>query len=550
MMNLSRAGVTLAALCGASLVALAGCGTAPTTPAAATTGNHPLTVIPGLNGAFADNFNPYSSSALSGTLGLIYQPLFYFNLVGPQTYGLLGKSYHWSQGNRTLTVTLRPNVKWSNGKPVTVQDVVYSYDILRKFPSLDTNGIWAHLSSVKAQGQTQVVFRFRSPDVPFGNFVLSDVYIVPQSIWRTYANPAKVTNPHPIGTGPYLVHTFSSQVYTYLANPHYWGGEPKVHELKYLDYSGNQSATLALASGSVDWTDLFFPNINKVFVAKAPAYNHYWFSVGGTNMLYPNLKNPILSQLPVRQAISDAINRVQLDKVGEYGYEHPATPTALLLPQQKSWIAPNLPAQDRAFTYSPSTSISILKHAGFKRNAQGIFVAPNGTPLSFTLQVPSGWTDWDADCSLMAHDLNQIGMQVTVQQLSFGAYYSNITTGHYQLAMSWSGAGSTPYYLYQSLLQPKNPGNFEGWSNPSTTAALTTYEKSSNSAVQHQAIDTLEKAVAQNLPAIPLIYGATWYEYNTRYYTGWPTAKNPYAQPAPYNYPAEGIVLSHLKPRG
>lgn len=540
-------GVLVSLLSGTTLLALSGCGTTPTTTTAAK--NATLTVIPGLNGAFADNFNPYSSSALSGTLGLIYQPLFYFNIVGPQTYGLLGKSYKWSNGDRTLTVTLRPNVKWSNGSPVTVNDVVYSYDILKQFPALDTSGIWTHLTSVTAQGANQVAFQFKSPDVPYGNFVLGDVYIVPKSIWSKFANPSKVTNTNPIGTGPYLVHTFATQAYTYVANPKYWGGEPKVHKLKYLDYSSGQSAELALAAGKVDWTDLFFPNIQKVYVNKAPKYNHYWFSVGGTNMLYPNLKNPILAQLPVRQAISDAINRTKLDQVGEYGYEAPATPTGLVLPPQKSWIDPNLPAASRQFTYSPQTAIKILQKAGFHRNAQGIFATPQGTPLSFTLDVPTGWVDWDADCALMAHELKKVGINVTVQQLSFGAYYSNITTGHYQLAMSWSGGGSTPYYLYQALLQPKNAANFEQWSNPQTTAALTAYRRSSNPTVQHQAIDVLEKAVANNLPAIPLIYGATWYEYNTKNFTGWPTAQNPYVQPAPYNYPAEGIVLSHLKPR-
>ncbi len=542
-----RLGLIATVLSGTTLLALSGCGTASTKTAAA---NVPLTVIPGLNGAFADNFNPYSSSALSGTLGLIYQPLFYFNLVGPQVYGLLGKSYHWSNGNRTLTVTLRPNVKWSNGKPVTVSDVLYSYNILRKFPSLDTSGIWTHLSSVSAHGSNQVVFQFRTPDVPYGNFVLGDVYIVPKSIWSTFSNPAKVTNTKPIGTGPYLVHSFATQVYTYVANSRYWGGKPKVHELKYLDYSSGQSAQLALAAGHVDWTDLFFPNIQKVYVNKAPKYNRYWFSVGGTNMLYPNLKNPLLSKLAVRQAISEAINRTKLDKVGEYGYEAPATPTGLVLPPQKSWIAPNLPAKYRQFTYSPQKAIHTLEAAGFKRNAKGVFTAPNGTPLSFTLEVPTGWVDWDADCALMAHELKKVGINVTVQQLSFGAYYSNITSGHYQLAMSWSGNGSTPYYLYQALLQPKNPGNFEQWSNAQTTAALTAYRRTSNVALQHQAINVLENAVAKNLPAIPLIYGATWYEYSTKHFTGWPTAQNPYAQPAPYNYPAEGIVLSHLKPRG
>jgi peptide/nickel transport system substrate-binding protein len=549
-------GVLAALVSGTSLLAATGCGTTAQTATAsqktvnaASAKTHPLVVIPGLNGAFADNFNPYSPSALSGTLGLIYQPLFYFNLVGPQVYPLVGKSYKWSNGNRTLTVTLRQGVKWSNGTPVTVKDVVYSFDILKKFPSLDTSGIWTHLQSVSAKGSNQVVFQFHSADVPFGQFVLDDVYIVPKQVWDKYSNPATVTNPNPIGSGPYLLNTFSSQAYTYKANPLYWGGEPKVQQLKYLDYSGNESATLALASGKIDWTDLFFPHIHRVYVNKDPQYNHYWFSVGGTNMLYPNLKNPLLSNLSVRRAISDAINREQLYKVGEYGYEKPATPTALILPPEKSWLDPNLPAKDTHFTYSPSKAVKLLESAGFKRNSQGIFASPSGTPLSFTIEVPAGWTDWDADCSLMAHDLKKIGIDATVQELSYGAYYSNITTGHYDLAMGGSNAGSTPYYLYQSLLEPKNSGNYEQWSNAATTAALNQYRTSSNPTVQRDAIYTLEKAVAKNLPAIPLIYGATWFEYSTKYFTGWPTAQNPYAQPAPYNYPAEGIVLTHLTPR-
>ncbi|MDA8194854.1 MAG: ABC transporter substrate-binding protein [Thermaerobacter sp.] len=529
------------------VLTIAGCGA--TTPTHTAAPSQPLMVIPGLNGAFQDNFNPYSPSALSGTLGLIYQPLFYFNLVGTQTYPLLGQSYAWSNQNRTLTVTLRSGAKWSNGTPVTPQDVVFSFDLLQKFPSLDGNGIWKHVTSITASGSNQVVFQFKTADVPFASFLLGQTYIVPQSIWSKIPNPSKVTNAKPVGSGPYLAQSFTPEAYTFAANPNYWGGKPKVATLKYLDYTGNQSATLALTSGKIDWTDLFIPHINRVYVSKAPQYNHYWFSTGGTNMLYPNLKNPLLANLAVRQAISYAINRSQLSTVGEYGYEAPATPTGLVLPPEKSWIDPNLPAQDQSFQYDPAKAVQLLTQAGFKKNSQGIFVSPSGQPLSFTLNVPTGWTDWDTDCSLIAQDLKQIGIAVTVSQVSFGTYYSDITTGHYQLAMSWSSMGPTPYYLYQGLLSPGNPGNFEQWSNPATTAALQAYHNTSSSTAQHQAIYQLEKTFAANLPAIPLIYGATWFEYSTKHFVGWPTANNAYAQPAPYNYPAEAIVVTHLRPR-
>lgn len=534
-----------AALAGVAMsVGLAGCGGTTPTAAAPT---HPLIVMPGMNGAFQDNFNPFSPAALSGTDGLVYQPLFYFNLVGPQVYPLLGSSYHWSNGNRTLTVDLRSGVQWSDGHQFSSRDVVFTFDLLKKFPSLDGAGIWTHVTAVTASGPNAVTFQFKKADVPFATQLLGSVYILPQHIWSHIANPATVTNPHPVGTGPYLVHSFSTEVYTFTANPHYWGGEPKVRLLKYLNYQSSQSATLAMSTGKFDWTDLFVPHINRIYTKKSK-YNHYWFSVGGTNMLYPNLKNPLLANTAVRQAISLAINRPQLTKTGEYGYEPPAAPTGLVPAQQAQWTAPSL-RSDTTFQYDPAKAVRILEAAGFKKNSQGIFTSPSGQPLSFTLQVPAGWTDWDTDCSLITRDLQKIGIHVTVQDLSFGAYYSNMTKGTYQLSMSWSNGGPTPYTYYQGVMQPKNGSNFEGWSNPVTTAALRQYAASSNPQVQHAAIDTLEHVMVQKLPAIPLIYGVTWYEYSTKYFTGWPTAQNPYAQPAPYNFPAEAIVLTHLTPR-
>jgi peptide/nickel transport system substrate-binding protein len=129
----------------------------------------PLVVVPGLQTAFLDNFNPLSPSAMTGTFGLIYQPLFYFNTVGPQVYPLLGRSYQWSDNNLVLTVKLRTGAKWSNGTPVTASDVVFSYTILRKYPSLDVNGVWATISSVSAVNSSTVKFVFKTPDVPFAS---------------------------------------------------------------------------------------------------------------------------------------------------------------------------------------------------------------------------------------------------------------------------------------------------------------------------------------------------------------------------------------------
>jgi peptide/nickel transport system substrate-binding protein len=507
-----------------------------------------LVVIPGLQTAFLDNFNPLSASAMTGTFGLIYQPLFYFNTVGPQVYPLLGRSYKWSANNTVLTVKLRTGAKWSNGSPVTASDVVYSYTILHKDPSLDVNGVWSIITSVAAVNSSTVKFVFKTPDVPFVSTLLGSIPIIPESVWAHIAKPGQSTNPHPIGSGPYVLKTFNPETVTFAANPDYWGGKPKVETVEYLQYSDNNSATLALTSGQVDWTSLFIPNINKIYVDKNPHDNHYWFSLGGPLMLYTNLKNPLLSPLPVRKAIAYAINRTALWKVGEYGYEPPATtPTALALPLNQSWMDPAL--AHLKLTYNTSKSVQILEKAGYKKNAKGIFVSPSGKPLDFTIIVPSGWSDWDEDCSLMSQELLSVGIKATVEQLAYGAYYSDLSTGHYTLGMSWTSSGTTPYYLYDGLLGKGNPNNFENWNNPVTTRDLNELKATSSPTTEKRLMDQLETMTANNLPAIPLVYGASWYEYSSQYFTGWPTASNPYAAPQPYTGPAQAIVITHLTPR-
>ncbi|KUO95509.1 ABC transporter substrate-binding protein [Ferroacidibacillus organovorans] len=506
----------------------------------------PLTIVPGPNGDFQNNFNPFSPAANYGTIGLIYQPLFYFDNISGKTFPLLGTSFSWTNANRTLTVHLR-DAKWSNGSAFTSSDVVFTFDLLKKYPAADANGVWSQLSSVQSRGPHEVVFQFKKANVPFASYVLEQ-FIVPQRVWAKLGDPTKVGAMQPMGSGPYILSSFNAQDYKFYSNLQYWGGPPVVRNLEFPAYSGNQSADLALATGQIAWAGIFIPSIQSIYASKSP-HNKYWFPPSNVVMLYTNLKDPLLSQLPVRQAMSLAINRNQLYLQGEYGYEPPASPTGLVLPNNKAWVDHSLPKQDLTFSYNPAKAVQILEKAGFKKNAQGIFTK-NGKELSFTLQVVSGWTDWDTDCALIANELGKIGIKVTVQEEQFGAYFSNINSAkkNYQLAISWTNTGPSPYFLYQNMLNSQGSFNVEQLRNATVNHALQMFSETSSSVVQHQAIDMLEKYMAEQLPSIPLVYGATWNEYNDTNFTGWPTQSHPYVNPAPFNPISVGIVLTHLKP--
>ncbi|MCL6547466.1 MAG: ABC transporter substrate-binding protein [Alicyclobacillus sp.] len=540
--------IKVIALASAALgLATAAGGAAPAL--ARTTTPPPLTIEVSATGLFQENFNPLTPTPLPGTFGLIYEPLFYFNTVGPQVYKLLGTKYEWSKDSKVLTVQLRKGVKWSDGQPFTADDVVFTFNQKRQWPATDGFGFWQRVKSVSKVNDYEVQFVFNRANVPFAWYILGQTPILPAHIWsKVDGDPTKITNENPVGTGPYLVKSFSPQAYYYKANPKYWGGKPKVEEVAVPSFTGGDSSNLAFAAGKIDWGGGFIPNIQKLYISGDPKHRHYWFPPEAPVLLYTNNNDPLLGQLAVRKAISLAINRDQLANVAEYGYEQVASPTGLLLPNQKAWLDPKLPKADRSFTYDPNQAEQILQKAGFRKGSDGIYVSPQGKRLSFTLNVVQGWTDWDEMANMIALDLKKVGIEAQVQQLQFGAWAQAERQSTFQLSIGGGLDGPSPYYFYNALMSPNSRTNYEKWYSGASKLALDKYTYNSDPKVQKQAIYQLQRIMAEQLPSIPLVNGATWYEYDTTHYTGWPTAKNPYAQPAPYDYPAIEIVLTHLKP--
>jgi peptide/nickel transport system substrate-binding protein len=513
-----------------------------------------LTVAPSPTGDYTRNFNVFASgSVLSGTQGLIYETLLFFNREDGSVKPWLASSYHLSNNATTITFKLRSGVKWSDGKPFTSADVVFTLNLIHNHPAVDYSSIWNVIKSVSAPDDQTVVVTLKQPSSPLLWYLGGQTYILPQHLWSNVSNPVTYTNPNPVGTGPYLFKSFSPQLYVFDRNPHFWQpGKPYINEIRYPSFNSNTSADLLLSQGSVDWTGLFTPNVNKTFVSRDPAHNHYWFPPNNVVTLYLNLTKYPFNTLAVRQAISAAIDRNKLYNVGEGGYEPPAHPTALVLPANKNFLSPTY--AKASFAVDPAKVASLLEGAGFKKGNDGIYVDKSGHRLAFNINVVSGWTDWVTDSQILASNLQAVGMDVKVNTISFNAYYGSLQTGTFDTAISWTSPGPTPYFLYNSMLASTNTApigqpatsNFERWRDPATDRLLQQYTSSPDPAVQQEAIAGIQKIMVEQLPTIPLIYGATWYEYSTNHFVGWPDQQHPYAMPAPYAYPDEEIVVLNL----
>jgi len=501
-------------------------------------------------------FNPFNPSVSYLDFGPVYEPLMFVDtLQNGKISPWLATKDVWSNGNKTVTFTIRSGVKWSDGKPFSAADVVYTFNLLKKYPALDLNAVWSVLSSVTQQGSDQVVMNFKTAAVPYFYYIADQVPIVPEHIWSTLKDPVTYNDPDPIGTGAYTAKCKPEEI-TFLANKHYWQpGEPKLAEVLEPAFTSNDPANTELATGQAQWGAQYIPDI-KTFYSDKSSTNHYWFPPIANVSIFINLKNPMLSNVAVRRAMAYAINRQNVSQVGESGYEPAGNQTGIVTPTFSSWEdAPE--AGQYNYSYDPAKAEQILTAAGFKKNSSGIFVSPSGKPLSFSILNNGGYSDWVASMQVIQSDLKAVGIQVTPDNLSGTSYDDALLDGNFQLAYGDETGGPTPYYEMRQWLYSANTApigqqassNFERYSNPATDKLINEYGATTSAAMQHNIVDQLQEVILKDVPVIPVTEEVDWYQYSTSSFTGWATPQDAYAQPAAYQTPDLGIMMLHIAPK-
>ncbi len=538
------------------------------TPAATAAGHTCLVMTGAGDPAFVKNFNPYTATSLpSGAVvkGAFYEPLIVTPEGGKKQIPWLAKSWKWSNGNKTLTLQIRKGVTWSDGTPLTAADVVYSLTAGKQSSTMDLIGLTrpgTNIKSIKQAGSDGVAIALKTPDSQFIAANLNLQIVVPQHVWSQVKNPATWTNPTPVGSGPFSqLGRFTTQDYVLNRNPHYWKGTPKVPCLEYVQATSNDAALLLIKSGQVDWTHNFVPNVEKAYQSKDPAHFHSFYATTAypVSLVFDVTKYPY-SLVPFRHALSMAINRNDVSKLGEYGYAPPTDAIGLngLFP---SWVTGAVKAKAKKMaTYNPAAAKKLLTDSGFTYDGNKL-VDPKGNPVSLDIHVISGWSDWVASNQIITKNLQAIGIDSKVKlEPDWNSWYPNASTTKNPTLLWQNASQGSPYGFYFANLSHNaytppgtdgtGTGNWQHFQHAGATNLLNQWKVTLAEPKQKRIATQLQKLFLDNMPVVPLFIGPRWSTYSTKYFHGFSSPKNFYGDPIFTTFPDNVLSFTRIAPGG
>src|SRR5438874_5509876 len=491
------------------------------------TGGKPLIAEPTTGVTFSEDFNPYDNNSVASSMGtrsMVNEPLYEFDQLDATAAGIhpwLATAFAFQNGGKDLQVTIRQGVKFSDGSAFGPADVAATFKMLQN-PTTNTRGVPPQASEPTVNGNN-VTLHFSSAQYTGLFNILSNTFMLKASMAAQIASNPTMTIKVPLGTGPFMLSSYTSSLIRWKPNPNYWGGTPPESEIDTPSIATNAGASDALISGQLDWAGNDIPNVYANFVNLNPLTNHAWFAAGSTVTLWFNL-NPGnggatgISEAAVRKAISYGVDRNALALLGESGYEQPAySSSALVLPNQKVFLPPDgsLSSDLAASGSVPDAATAkadklpsgadvydILTGAGWTAPASSHYDGSAGTfksggncdggnaancwtkgghIIKFSIYDPVPFSDYWENASLMSQELQALGMDVTTKPAQGYSDWNTTLTSNpagWQTAIHWGQGGSIPYIQYQDWLDGSSStsaAHYEGYSNPAAQSALSTY---------------------------------------------------------------------------
>jgi peptide/nickel transport system substrate-binding protein len=552
----------------------AGGAEAPAAGAASTAGGvarKDMLVIPtNVNIPAPDIWNPYipGTFILQGMNQNMMEPLFMLNYETGNIDGWLAESYEANETLDEWTVTLKPGTEWSDGTPLTSEDVVFTIEMLKQYaPQLNWSGaVQQWVESVEAVDDRTIKFTLTGSNPRFvmenlAGTTSQAIVPLPKHIWEgkdpvTFKNEYDEATGSPVFSGPYVVKSFASTEFVYKRNDNWWGAKSgafnlpaplEIHRPWVGDAATAQQMLANNESDAGGWT----LSTNQLLMSQNPKLITYtdepplgWIDPC-PRMLTLNSTVAPWDKKEMRWALSYAINRQQIVDVVNEGagatsnFIFPAYPA--LQPFQDAIADIVAPIGE----FNQDKSRELIESQGYTLDAgSGKYVGPDGATLSLDIVLPPFMEPW---ARMVSQQLNEVGIDAVLRILEWGVFRDQTGRGQFTAATQWDGCGSViePWFgmqrYHKKWVNPigtpgteyvDNTNNGGRWVNDEYSALID--EMGSLPLGDPRVVDLMKQAVtiwADELPDIPLVQTPVFPLWNTTYWTGWPTKDNNYVQP-------------------
>ena len=447
--------------------------------------------------------NPLLSDAVADQSAADIRALIFEGLLSNSPDGLplpaLAQSWELSADGETYLFTLRPNVRWHDGKPLTAKDVLFTIQAIQNpayAGDMSLAAIWRTVD-VEAIGDLQIRCRLSTVYAPFLKY--ASFPILPAHIFENSSADQWATLPFnqlPIGTGPYRLTELNASHALLQVNGQYYGTKPFIQSIELRFFESQDAAVNALVSGDV--RGLHFLSTNEARSFKTPeTIIRRSAALDRMTMLSFNLRRAPMNEAPFRRALATGLDRMAviaraLDGQGTL-VDGPLLPQNWASASDISWYEPS---QQRA--------AALLDQLGFTMQASGRR-AREGQVLVLTLITDTA-PDRLASANEIVRQWATLGINVTVEQLSAQDLQARLATHDFDLALhAWQRIGPDPdvYELWHSDAAEEG-ANYAGLQDGEIDTLLLSARQTPDREVRAAAYGAFQRRWIELAPSIPL----------------------------------------------
>ena len=505
-------------------------------------------------------WNPYVSScnnAMAIAQGdsarvLMFETPYLYNLLDGKVYPLLADGpYSWNDEQTELTFKINPAAKWSDGTPVTAEDVAYTWATHLKYETPTGSGNMDYIENIEAVDPQTVVIKAKLDENGKAvNPLIVNAYVstnyVMQKAWtqkleeRAGGDATKFKEDAAedvVYSGPYRKHFSDDTKVVLIRDDNYWGQDAsmfgKLPAPKYLAHTifkDNAAGTTALQAGEVDVSQQFNSNVQDLWLKDGLPISTYLpdapYQIGASlPTAFYNLKSPGLDQVCVRKAIAMAVeyDSIIANAMTNQSATFQQVPRSLMNPTDgEQAMYDQAAVADLQWTGKDIEGANaLLDECGVVDTDGDGIREVDGKNLSYVATCPNGWSDWQAAIELVAAAGKEIGIDITTNYPEWSVYQTVVTKSDsplpegYDIFMMWSaGAGPTmPYTRVRNMLSsewvglPSNwNGNWGQYTNPDVDALIAQIPQETDEAKLKEIYTELTKIYLTDVPSFTLMY--------------------------------------------